>query len=452
MRKTTLLTMIALFIALSVSASAQFIDVNFVSQDPDPAVAGDVVELRFGVENTGTIPAESVILELVPEYPIEILPGEDETRNIGTLKAYQIGNDMKIVKFRVRIDRDVVQGDYPIKVFAYQEGEREVGRIQRTANLSVKYRENAEAIYIDKMELVPGVITPVKFTITNVGSAPLRDISFKWENEDGVILPVGTSDTKYVQRIEVDESAELVYDVMASASAVPNLYKLKMTLSYDDSVTGETTSTEALAGMYVGGSTDFDIAYAGTANGETSFSVSNIGSVQASSVTVRVPSQPSWRATGTDAVIIGNLNTGDYTIVSFALQQSGGLARVPMQSMQQGGQQGGFSRNTTRNQSVPLALEVAFTDTRGNRHVSTKEVMLNADSMGNQTSLYGARMRPGTASTTTGLSTTHYVLIGVAALVLIVFYRRYAKRRRDDPDYSFAKMVREVVPSRHRKK
>ena len=78
--------------------------------------------------------------------------------------------------------------------------------------------------------------------------------------------------------------------------------------------------------MYVGGETDFDVAFSGSANGQTSFSVSNIGSVGASSVTVNIPKQLGWRVSGSDSAIIGNLDKGDYTIASFNLQSTAFVA------------------------------------------------------------------------------------------------------------------------------
>ena len=72
-----------------------------------------------------------------------------------------------------------------------------------------------------------------------------------------------------------------------------------------DATTGEPKEIATKAGVYVGGATDFDAAFSGSSNGESTFSISNIGSVSASSVTVRIPDQEGWKVMGSNSVIIG---------------------------------------------------------------------------------------------------------------------------------------------------
>ena len=43
------------------------ITVSLINQDPDPALAGNTVELRFGVENSGGITSNNIMLEIMPD-------------------------------------------------------------------------------------------------------------------------------------------------------------------------------------------------------------------------------------------------------------------------------------------------------------------------------------------------------------------------------------------------
>ena len=112
--------------------------------------------------------------------------------------------------------------------------------------------------------------------------------------------------------------------MIADTNAQPGLYKLNLYLSYGDSISNKTNKISTIAGVYVGGGTDFDVAFSDNANGQMSFTVANIGSNPANSVSVVIPEQNSWSVSGSNSVIIGNLNKGDYTVASFKLQSSTG--------------------------------------------------------------------------------------------------------------------------------
>ena len=433
MIKKSFLAVALLLIALAFFSSAyafedtKTISISLVNQDPDPAVAGDIIEIRLGIENLGSVPAENVVIELEPQYPFVMLPGEDPIQKIGTI-LHQSEANLKIIKFRLRIDRDANAGQYELRILEYEDGKKDELKITRTISIDVKNRANAEVIYIDKVQLLPGKITPITFTINNVGSAPLRDLTFYWENEDDVILPVGSDDTKYIKYIEVNESAELIYNVIASANAEPDLYKLKLSLTYDDPVNGEGKEITTNAGVYVGGETDFDVTFSGSSKGDTSFSIANIGSVPANSVTISISDQKGWLVSGIDSVIIGNLNKGDYTIASFSLQQTGITAQaIPDEDSQ--------TTDRTKPSSIPqipLSIDISYTDTMGNRHTVTKEISIDSSAMAPEDGEIVFGSKKGTMDTPADKTstTTTWIGIGIVAIVLFIIVRRiYLKKK-----------------------
>lgn len=408
MKKLVLLIIVAL---LASAASADFITLGFVSQDPDPVFAGDTVEVRVSVSNSAKAAVEDRVVEVVADYPFEKVSGEELVKDVGVLKSYQSGDDVKVMKFKFKVSNDVIQGNYDLDVLEYEKGSRDTHSV-KTVSIDVKSKESAEIIHIDKVELLPGQVIPVTFTINNVGSAPLRDLTFSWSNEEEVILPVGSDDTKHIKYLDVGESAELVYNVIASSSASPDLYKLTLKLAYDDPLTNEAKEVISSAGVYVGGVTDFDVAYSGSSGGETSFSVSNIGSVPASSVTVSVPKQDNWRVAGSDSVIIGNLDSGDYTIASFSLQSARNFSpdlRVDRTL-------------TNRNE---LQLLISYTDTRGTRQRVVKTLSVNPRSASAGTMAQSAY--PGRRIQTSSPSYTKYIFALVLLVLVYIAYKRYGK-------------------------
>ncbi|HIH38665.1 COG1361 S-layer family protein [Candidatus Woesearchaeota archaeon] len=458
-----LVLIISALIVHAAGSDSQLILVNLVNQDPDPAMTGDIVELRFGVSNKGGQPAENVVLEIIPEYPFSMVPGESSAQRIDILKAYQYDTDSKILKFRLRIDKDATAGKYELKVNEYREGSTVTA--QKSITLDVKSKESAEIIHLDQVELIPGKVTPLKFTINNVGSAPLRDLSFQWENSEDIVLPVGSDNTKYIKYIDVGESVDLDFNVIASANADPDLYKLDLSLTYDDPITGTDKTIQTKAGVYVGGATDFDVAYSGTANGEYTFSLSNVGSVSASSVTVKIPEQSGWRVSGSNSVIIGNLNKGDYTIASFTLQQSSGglFSQVGSQNVnpQEARQRGNITDSSQKtSRETPIKMEIIYTDSRGNRNTVTKEVAVNAqsalqitDTAAAGTSATGRRFTRQSASQVFWAKAKWLI----APLILLIFWfivrGKVKKGRLEDPSYNAKRAIGELLfPKRAKEK
>ncbi len=324
---------------------------TLVNQEPDPAFAGDVVNARISVENRGGGDSESLVFEAVPEYPFEAVQGNELIQSAGILKAYQKGSNNKILKFRLRINNDVNAGRYNLKILQYPEGKKSQGNVVNTVSIDIKNKENAEVVYIDKVSLVPGSQTTVHFTINNVGASPLRDLTFSWSNPEGKILPVGTDNTKYIKYIDINDKEIIAYDVIADSDTKPGLYTLMLSLKYEDPKSKAIQEIATKAGIYVGGETDFDVAFSETSDGEMSFSISNVGSNPAYSVSVLIPrDQEGWDVTGSNNVILGNLNKGDYTVATFSINKK------EVSDMQY------------------LKVNVIYTDTSGARHVVVKDV------------------------------------------------------------------------------
>ncbi|HIH23634.1 TPA: hypothetical protein HA251_01225 [Candidatus Woesearchaeota archaeon] len=261
---------------------------------------------------------------------------------------------------------------------------------------------------MDKTVIVPGKETPLTFTINNVGRSTLHNLQFRWENDDGIILPVSGTAGRYVDSIEIDDSVEIEYMVMASTNADPDLYPIDLILTYDDpSGSGESTFTTT-AGIYVGGETDFEVSFDSSTGGEVSLNIANTGSNPASAVSVNLPQQQGWRVTGTRTSMVGSLAKGDYTIASFAAQGTG-----------------------------DLMVDVAYTDTMGNRR--NEEYTIDIDTPRNVTEVLGtganAGARAGRQTTASqGLSITAIVGIVIAALIVAGgaywFIRRRSGKRK----------------------
>jgi len=476
MKKIILSTVLVLLMALFLPAvhagdmaNSVVTSISLINQDPDPATAGDIIELRLGIENLGGIAANNLVVELVPEYPFELVPGGKNVQKIDTMAAYQGEKNMKILKYNMRVNKDASAGAYSLKVQYYEEGLNVIPLV-KSLPVEVRSRENAEVIHIDKTNLVPGKQSSLKFSINNVGSSPLRDLSFDWENTDGIILPVGSDNTRYIKYIDIGESVDIEYQVIADSNAAAGLYKLNLHLSYSSSSDSSTTTISTIAGVYVGGETDFDVSFSESSSGQVSFSIANIGSNPANSVSIIVPEQRNWKVSGSNSMIIGNLNKGDYTVASFKLQAAGSsmLARTAQSGTAQSGTiplsngQIQVQRPVNGQVSDPalgqtsadiLLLQIAYTDTMGERRLVEKEIKLSpqtlassaaavgttstAGTSGAQTSFNGAR-RTTTAQSQSLFAQYNWYIVGIVALfVVFLIYRSYKSKKLKNPHFKF---------------
>ncbi len=379
-------------------AGSTVLSMSLANLDPNPAIAGDIVDVRIGIENIGGTTANNIMVEIVPEFPFDLVPGDNAVKDVGIIEGFEVDStaNLKIIKYTMKINKDTLPGSYELKVKYYEAGSSD--KVLKSLYIDVKSRANVEVIHIDRTAIVPGKQSSLKFTINNVGNAPLRDITFNWENKDNTILPVGSDNTRYIKYIDINEGFDLEYQVIADTNADAGLYKLNLYLTYIDNINGTTKQLSTIAGIYVGGGTDFDIALSENTNGETSFNVANIGSNPAYAVLVIIPEQRSWSVSGSNSIMIGNLNSGDYTVASFKLQ-------------------------SPFNSSEIVRMQIAYTDTMGERKIIEKEVK---PGLQNMTATDG-EISERTIQSQQGSASYSYI-IGIAVLFLaFVMYRKYRK-------------------------
>jgi len=403
----------------------KMVSVLLLNQEPNPASAGDTVELRFRIENTGGLTADKVTLQIVNNYPFTVIDG-DATQEVGPLYPYQTDKNYIFFTYTLLVDKDAPSGERLLQLkYSYED---EVW-VVKTLAINVVNKDFAQIIHVDKAKLEPGVETNLTFTVNNLGNAPLKNLVFSWKQPSGVILPVYSDDSKYLKYLDIGKSATLSYTVVADVNAVAGLYPLDLTLQFE-SLSNSTLSTiQTTSGVLVGGGTDFDVSFSESSAGLTSLSVANTGSNPAQSVSVVIPNQPGYTITGSNSAIIGNLDKGDYTIVSFQIAQSNmtaarnATARTGNFSGQRNftGQRPGNFTSAAANGM--LLVDIDYTDTTGVRHTVEKTVQMQLTRGGT-----GFSRTTTTTSSSFFTSTPFYaILIIVVIIVGWIVYKKVKK-------------------------
>ena len=436
-----LFALFALFGILSINAEASSVRVSLANQVPDPAKAGGIVELWLRIENIGTSDLSNIAIEIEPEYPFSIIGEQKALVKIASLPLYPSEASSKTIRYRLKVDRNAPSGQFNIKVKSAEYNEKEFTEVLNeeegiktggmdTFTIYITSQEVAEILYIDKSNIVPGKETDLTFTVNNVGSSPLENIEFSWTESNNYLLPVKSDNVRHVKFLDIDQSVDLTYKVMASTTASSGLYPLNLKLKFDASDNNGSISKKEIntvTGVFLGGETDFKVTVGENTQGQTSLTVANIGSVPALSVSVNIPEQESFNVVGSRSAIIGNLDKGDYTLVNFQLTQktqinrtSGGTNAVRVQRTQtQTTEQ--QTRNFETSQQLKVVIE--YTDTTGSQKTLTKFVPVqltrsSTQTAGSTTSFQGNFRNQRTQS----FWTSYTFLIPLAIIILTVIY------------------------------
>jgi hypothetical protein len=426
----TLLLLFTVFICLGAGTAlganglidSSALQVNLTNQNPDAARPGEPVELTFSVQNIGSNNLKDITVAVAPKYPFSQVSGEALQQSIPYLNARQDNNDAAVLKFRLMTDANAAEGTYDLDITTtakQDESSSDTITTTKTIHLEVRGKEYAQIVTINKASIDLGKEEPLEFVITNTGNSPLKNMVVSWKDPKGVILPVYSDNTKYIKYLEPNQSVTVDYSVMADVNANPGLYTLDVNLSFED-YQSNTKNIQTTAGLFVGGSTDFDVSFSESSQGQTSLSVANVGNNMAYAVKVSIPEQRGYRIDGSSSTIVGNLQKGDYTIASFNVT-----------SPQSAGQDSGTASNTAiagaagdnatsaSMDTNPLKVRIEYTDAKGERLTVDKEVAVPASGFSTR-SFSGQR-----GNRSSGLNTSlPYIALIVIAGAGIYLYRK----------------------------
>jgi hypothetical protein len=398
-------------IALSTSFAGEndfeLLDVYLINQNPEPTYAGGILEATVGISNLGYGVIENTKLKVVEEYPFTVI----SENTIDLNKIYSSEDYVITEKIKLRVDSDTKAGDYNLII----EENNENTVIEHLIPISIASNKNVEILSIDKNSIKPGGIENFSFKIKNVGSTKLRNLEFSWQDTDEVLLPVNGDNKVFIESLNIGEEKEVKFQISASSAVTADLYKIDIDLSYENIETSEITIENSNAGIYVGGETDFDIIFDESSESEYVFTVANIGANDASSVKISVNNMGKWQTTGKNAEIIGDLNKGDYTTVSFEFLKNSG----------------------------DLLLNIDYSDTSGNRITTSKTIEINTESNSNYSKKTGSEttMSPQKRNSPMGSlqngvnaagSGLKYLAYGIGALVILfIVYKIYKKKSKN---------------------
>ena len=224
-----LLLVLALF---SVSAYAEALRFSMVGQDPNPVRAGDVVKLRFKVENMWDKTRYDIRVGILPEYPFSLY-GEDATKEIGQIDGRQYGSNAVYFDFKMKVDNGASDGDHEIRLRVY-DGNQGTWDLKNMFYVDVEYEDIKVKPYIVSSNLITsGKSGAFTVEMANSGGVDVESLELELlPSEDYKLL--STSSYVYIGKLESDDTESEDFNVYVNEGVQDVKIPVRLTYEYKD--------------------------------------------------------------------------------------------------------------------------------------------------------------------------------------------------------------------------
>ena len=243
MNKYYILTIILIILSFflvyagSVSYSTPMITTILLSQDPDPVEPGQVVKVKFKIENEGSETTEDAIIKILPKFPFTVYDDQSE-KNIGVLQARSTGADAVVVEFKLKVDENAVEEDAELEL-KIQFGEGGLSYTNDEFKIDIQTLDavlDITSITSDPEQIAPGETAQVNILVKNLADSLLKNIKFKLNFADSSLplAPYQSSSERRLSQLKSGYQNSLTFGIIAKPDAAPGLYKIPINITYND--------------------------------------------------------------------------------------------------------------------------------------------------------------------------------------------------------------------------
>lgn len=239
----------SLALAGGTSSSPQ-VQVTLQSQSPDPVEPGQILTVKFKVENSGGETTSDSIVRLLPKHPFTIY-GDSTEKNIGKLQASSTGADAVIVEFKLKVAQDAIEGDTELEI-EVQQGPSSIIYNDNEFLIDIQTHDavlDIISITSDPGQIPPGESATVTLSMKNLADSLLKDIKLKlnFDDADLPLAPYQSSSERILSQLDSGLQNSLSFKLIASPSAEPGLYKVPLNISYNDEKGNSKSFSDILA-------------------------------------------------------------------------------------------------------------------------------------------------------------------------------------------------------------
>ncbi|MBW2981478.1 COG1361 S-layer family protein [Candidatus Woesearchaeota archaeon] len=337
------------------------IEVGLISQEPDPVNPGEVVDLRFKIENLGATPTGDLIFEILPQYPFSIYRGS-AIQKVSSLQGLQRNGEGAILFYKIKIDEKAVEGEEMIDVRYREDKIGAPWKIIEDFPVRVRTRDivvSVESIISNPDPISPGKEASITLRIKNNADSLVRDLKIKLDTNavDVPFAPMQSTTEKSLYQLDAGEITTVSFNLIAEPDADGDIYKIPLTISYSDEI-GTSYTKEDVISLKVASNPnllatiDSTDIYSKKKSGNVVVKIVNRGLTNIKLLTAKLESNDNFEVLSQEEVYIGNIDSDDYETVDFTLDIK------------------------SKEEIVILPLELTYMDATNKDFKQTKEVEL----------------------------------------------------------------------------
>lgn len=263
-----LVVMFLISVSSVLSENVPYLTGTFLNQDPDPVSPGGFVDVRWKIENSGDTTASNVIAVIEPEFPFSLYNTENNTQSVGILLPKQDVLETPVVKYRLRVDPNAVEGNNDIKIKFSPDGGKSF--IELISTITVTTSDSAVSVdsVVSNPEVIePGTNATLKVKIRNTADTVLKEVSVRVDPTLYSLLsgsapsattsvdvtnfvpvsPIGSSFEKKIKSLASNEVNEFIFNFVADPSAESKVYKLPLIVTFKDTSNTEYNKTHIIS-------------------------------------------------------------------------------------------------------------------------------------------------------------------------------------------------------------
>lgn len=414
MRKILILVLLLLIAplaqAIELNTSSTNIESNYadlyvsiLKYEPFPAGPGEYFDLWLQVENKGILNAKTVNFTIIPGYPFILDPSEKSERTISEILTHSGA----IVKYRVKVDEDAVEGNELLDYTYSINGKKPV-----EGQVEIRIQTIKAILSIESVKTVPEMAGPgdevnVSITVKNNADSYLKyltaSMQLVYAPASAAMIelpftPISSGNEKSFYQIAPGEKLSFDFRVMVNPEAETKPYKLPINIEYFDELGKNYTKIEII-GVIVGSTPDIysviessDLQKAGQ-SGEVKIKFVNKGTSPIKFLNVKLEESKNYKIVSSNQAYIGKIDSDDYDTATF---------RIYLKTLKNG------------KADIPISYE--FTDGNNKKYTVEKTLPLEIYS--------SAELGKGNGSAG--------IIIFAIIIIIIVYlvYRKWAKKRK----------------------
>ena len=305
------------------------IDITLISQEPDPVNPGEVVNLRFKIENLGATPTGDLVFEILPQYPFSIYKGS-AIQKVASLQGLQRDGEGVILLYKIKVDENAVEREETIDIRYKEEGDVS-NRWMYIEDFPVRIRTRDIVVSVESITSSPDPIPPgkeasISLKIKNNADSLVRDLVIKLDTTSTAVpfAPVKSTTEKSLYQLDAGKEVTVNFNLIVEPDADGDIYKIPLNISYADE-TGTMYSKDDVISLKVASNPnllatiDSTDIYSKKKSGGVVIKIVNRGLTNIKLLTAKLESNEDFEILSEEEVYIGNIDSDDYETVEFIL-------------------------------------------------------------------------------------------------------------------------------------